>query len=232
MHNHRIPKTTHLTTAALLAGPMVTTAGMALTPWEDEFTTQAYQAALAADPVQAQWAAITLAFGYALLGLTLFTVLRHAEHRGAPPLLRRAAAVAAFFAATILPGLVSVDFYDLALAQTLPVDQAVAVADQVHTYGLAAILRVASGIGFLFGGILTLSTAWKAGIAPGWSPLLAVGSLVLPIAAAGPAAFIGGSALMLVTFGSVAVRLRAQRATDVPAREPVADVDPALTLAV
>lgn len=209
MHHHRIPEITPLTAAALVAGPVVTTAGMALTPWEDEFTTTAYQAALAADPVQAQWAAVTLAFGYALLGLSYFTVLRHAEHRGTPPLLRRAAMLTAFFAATILPGLVSVDFYDLALAQTLPVDQAVAVADHVHTYGLAGILRAASGIGFLFGGILTLSTAWKAGIAPGWAPLLAVVSVALPMAAAGPAAFIGGSTLMIVTFGSVALRLRA-----------------------
>ena len=121
------PTQRRLTLAAVIAGPVVTLAGMATTPWESEKTTAAYQAALAAHPTQGQIACVLLVFGYALLGLANFTVLRHTV--AAPRVLRAITYVLCFFGATILPGMVLVDFYDLALATELPAAQGVAVAD-------------------------------------------------------------------------------------------------------
>ena len=159
------PTQRRLTLAAVIAGPVVTLAGMATTRWESEQTTAAYQAALAAHPTQGQIACVLLVFGYALLGLATFTVLRHAV--AAPRVLRSITSVLCFFGATILPGMVLVDFYDLALATELPAAQGVAVADAAAGYGIAAIAQVPAILGFSLGMILVAATAWKAGRPPG-----------------------------------------------------------------
>lgn len=199
-----ISTSSRATVVALTAGPLVTLAGMALTPWESESTTASYQAALAAHPNQAQWAAITLVAGYALMALASLAVLRRSER--APRPLVIAASIAAFLGATVLPGLVSIDFYDLALAQQLPVGQAVAVADQVDGAPLAGVIRACAGIGFVLGSLLVLTTAWRAKLVGGWAPLLMLAGLIVPgLLLTGPGAgIIVGSALTVVAYAGVA----------------------------
>ena len=183
-----------LTGAALIAGPVVTLAGMVTTPWESEKTTAAYQAALAAHPTQGQIACLLLVFGYALLGLANFTVLRHAAT--APRVLRAITYVLCFFGATILPGMVLIDFYDLALATELPAAQGVAVADAAGSYGLQAIAAIPAILGFALGMVLVCATAWKAGLAPAWlAPVLLAGIVV---SFAGPPAMIAGASVLIV----------------------------------
>ncbi len=194
------------TSAALLAGPVVTLAGMAATPWESESTTAAYQAALAAHPTQAQIAAVLLVFGYALLGLTALTVLRLTRGT-APKLLWGAAAVLAFCGATILPGMVLVDFYDLALATKLPAAEAVRVGDAAGAYGLGTIARVPGVAGFMLGTILLGFTAWRGAIAGVWMPILIVVGFVGGMVAGFPAAIIGSAAALVVAYAGVAVQL-------------------------
>ena len=162
------------TRLAIIAGPVVTLAGMVATPWEPEKTTASYLQTLADHPTQGQIACLLLVFGYALLGLANFTVLRHAE--AAPRVLRAVTAVLCFFGATILPGMVLVDFYDLAVATKLSSAQAVAVNDAAGSYGLQAIAMVPAILGFALGMVLVCVTAWKAGLAPVWvAPVLLLG---------------------------------------------------------
>ena len=182
------------TRLAIIAGPVVTLAGMLATPWEPEKTTASYLQALADHPTQAQIACLLLVFGYALLGLANFTVLRHAE--AAPRTLRRITSVLCFFGATILPGMVLVDFYDLAIATELSRTQAVAVSDAAAGYGLAAIAMVPALLGFALGMVLVCVTAWKAGLAPVWvAPVLLAGIVV---SFAGPPAAIAAASVLIV----------------------------------
>ncbi|MDQ8045711.1 MAG: hypothetical protein AAGC46_13245 [Solirubrobacteraceae bacterium] len=210
MHTNHTPTSSFATTAALVAGPVITALGMGLTPWEQESTTASYQAALAAHPTQGQWAAIALTIGYALMGAAYLAILQRA--RSAPRPLYVAAVIAAFLGATILPGMVSVDFYDLALAQRLPQAEAIAVADQVQSAPIAIILHVLAGIGYVLGGVLALTTAWRAKLVGGWAPLLAVASFIAPTALMpGGLGITVGAAMVATSFAGIAVRLRRVR---------------------
>lgn len=194
------------TTAALLAGPLLTAAGMATTPWETDPSTASYQAALAAHPEQGMWAAMLLCFGYALMGLAFLTVLQR-SHR-APRPLKVAASVFAFCGATILPGLVVVDFYDLAIAQSLPQDQAVAIAESTQEHIQGALMQIPAVAGALLGSILVVATAWRSGLVGGWAPLLIAASMVVSIAVYSPVAMIAAGLVTIVVYGGIALRLR------------------------
>jgi hypothetical protein len=212
MTNHRFSPSTVL---MLLAGPVVTLAGMAATPWESESTTAAYQAALAAHETQAQIAAVLLVFGYALLGLTAFTVLRLT--RGiANRILWGATATLTFFGATILPGMVFVDFYDLALAQELPSGDAVRVADAAGDFAIGAIARVPGIAGFMLGTILLAFVAWRGRLVGAWMPALVVIGFVGGMVAGFPAAIIGSSAALVVAYAGLVVVNQRDRSVSEP----------------
>lgn len=194
------------TTAALLAGPLLTAAGMAATPWESDNEISAYLAQMGAHPDQAQVAAVLLFFGYALMGLAFLAVLRRAT--AAPRVLRAIAATLAFCGATMLPGLVVVDFYDIALAQSLPPDQAVAIAERAGDYGLQAAMQIPAVAGLLLGGLLVVVTAWRAGLVGVWAPLLVFAGLVAStVVFSGVMATIA-ALTFVVAYGGIALRLR------------------------
>ena len=209
----------NLTRLAIIAGPVVTLAGMAATPWEPEKTTASYLDALAENPTQAQIACLLLVFGYALLGLANFTVLRHAD--AAPRVLRSVTAVLCFFGATILPGMVLVDFYDLAIATELSRAQGVAVSDVAAGYGLAAIAIVPALLGFALGMVLVCVTAWKAKLAPVWvAPVLLIGIVV---SFAGPPAMIAAASVLIVgAYALIARGITRGERTVAPVAVPVA----------
>lgn len=200
--------------AALVAGPLVTVAGMAATPWESEQTTASYQAALAASPIQGQVSAILLVFGYALIGLAVATVLLHAGR--APRKLKIAAGILGFCGATIMPGIVSVDFYDLALAQSLPQDTAVEVAEKAGSYGLQPIIMIPAMLGFVLGPITALFAAWKAQLTGLWAPLAVIAGMVVSIAVFSGITMVLAALVMVAAFGSIARTILRGDAVAVP----------------
>jgi hypothetical protein len=126
--------------------------------------------------------------------------------------------VLCFFGATILPGMVLVDFYDLALATELSRPQGVAVADAAGSYGLAAIAIVPALLGFALGMVLVCVTAWKAKLAPVWiAPALLAGIVV---SFAGPPAMVAGASVLIV--GAYALIARGVARTERVAAAPLA----------
>lgn len=200
MHTTRTSR--RLAGAALLAGPVVTLAGMIATPWEPERTTESYLATLAANPTQGQIACLLLVFGYALMGLASWTVLRHAT--SAPKGLRGVAFTLVFLGSAILPGMVLIDFHDLAMAQTLPLDTAVEVSDKSSSYGLAAIGMVPALAGFMLGTVLTAATAWRAKLVGWWVPAVVLGGVIAGMALPN---LIGSAALWLIAYAAIAVAI-------------------------
>lgn len=178
---------------SLFAAPLLVLAGMVTTPWEDEGTTASYHDALAAHPDQASIAAILLHFGF--LGmLPVALALMHLA-RGAAPKLAHIAGLLAVFGLATLPGLLVTDFYDLALAEALPRDQSVKIADAA-TEGWAPIVLVLTGAFPVIIGLILLGVAvWRAGAASGWAALLIAAGWLVPMAAA--------VSLILAAIGSI-----------------------------
>lgn len=162
-----------------VVGGLLTTAGFVTTNWETDTGTLAYLDSLVVDPVRSQIAALLLHYGYmgivpVLLALAVMTRRRS-----------RVAGNVGFGLSVVgglaLPGLLVTDFYDMAIRQTLPADQAVATSDAAQ----------ALPFGFLLGGPFIMLTfvgmtvlglaAWRAGFFH-WAPTLLVPvALVVPM---------------------------------------------------
>jgi hypothetical protein len=161
-----------------VSGGLLTAAGFATTVWEIGEGTQAYHDSLVANPFRSQVAALLLHFGYfgivpVLLALGIMTRSRWTGVGNVGLGLSMGGALA-------LPGLLVTDFYDIAIRQSLPAEQAAAVSDA------AAALPLAGFVGgplimALFVGMTVLGfAAWRAGFFH-WMfvPLVAV-SFVVP----------------------------------------------------
>ncbi|MDA0180832.1 hypothetical protein OJ997_11055 [Solirubrobacter phytolaccae] len=189
---------------SLIAAPLLVLAGMVATPWEDEGTTAAYHDALAAHPDQAEVAATLLHFGFLLL-LPAALGLMHLA-RGAAPKLAHVGGLLAIFGLATLPGLLVTDFYDLALAEALPREESVKIADAA-TEGWAPILLFMTGAFPVIIGLIVLGVAaWRAGAAPGWTALLIAAGWLVPMATEVSLVLAAiGSVLMLAGFGWIGV---------------------------
>ncbi len=188
---------------SLIAAPLLVFAGMVVTPWEDEAGTAGYHDALAADPGQSEVAAMLLHFGF-LLMLPAALALMHLA-RVAVPRLAHIGGLLAVFGLATLPGLLVTDFYDLALAEALPREESVKIADAA-TEGWAPVVMVLTGAFPVIIGLILLGVAaWRAGAATGWAALLIAAGWLVPMASAtGGLVLAGlGSALMVAGYGWV-----------------------------
>ena len=109
------------------------------------------------------WAAVVLHYGYLLLLPAALTLVHLARRRA------RKTAIAAMLLAGLgagLSGVVVVDFYDVALANSLPADQAVDVWNLASSYGQGALINLPAIAGLLIGTNLALFAAWRAKAIP------------------------------------------------------------------
>jgi hypothetical protein len=215
------PLSRRLTGACLIAAPAIILAGLILTPYQPHSGTGSYHDTLAANPTQAQIAAIVLEIGYILLVPAVFGLIAHA--RPASRWLRTPGAVLAVIGTATLPGLLVTDIYDLALAQKLPRGLSVAVANHANNAWSGAIMASPAVIGTVIGTTLLIAAAWRAGLAPAWAaPLALAGWLIAHRPGLGPA--IAGGALLLIAYGTVGRRLIQTQptTTNVPLTNPVA----------
>jgi hypothetical protein len=191
---------------ALIAGPLISLAGMIATPWEDEATTASYHDALAAHPTQAEIAATLLHFGYLLL-LPAALGLMHLSRRASPK-LAHVGGILAVIGLTTLPGLLATDLYDLALAQHLPRAQSVEIADAAFSGWAGPLMAMTGMAGMLFGLVALTAAAWRAGVARGWTPFaVAIGWLAPFVSGTGLVPAVAGVALIALAFGSIAARV-------------------------
>ena len=188
-----------------MGGGVLTFLGFATTPWEGEADTAAYLGALADHPVQGQVAAVILHFGYVLIIAAILATAGLTRRRAVK--LGHVGLILGIVGGITLPGLVSVDMYDLALAQTLPMEQAVEVSEKAGSYGAAPFFIAPAILGMFLGVILSLVAGWRAGFLH-WSlaPLFFAGLAVTFIAPALVPALIG-SGLVMVALVALGVRV-------------------------
>lgn len=193
-----------LTGACLIAAAVLLQIGYLVTPWESEGTTESYHAALAGHPTQAQIAATFLHFGWVAWAPAAFGIVALLAPRGG--WLLKIGGTLAIIGTVSLPGLLVVDFYDLALAQELSSAEAVKVSDKASGYGLQALFQVPAVFGAIVGTLLLLFALWRASWAPAWVPFVAVAGYVvvfaLPVGLA-PFAIGGGLTMVACVFAGV-----------------------------
>lgn len=117
------------------------------------------------------WAAVVLHFGYLLLVPAIFTLVRLARRHNPRTSL---AALLLGGLGSGLSGIIVVDFYDVALANSLPADRALEIWNLAGSYGQGAIIAATSVFGIALGINLAVYTAWRAGAIPVYPVVLNV----------------------------------------------------------
>lgn len=162
---------------------LVTAGGFAATEWETAGTTAAYLDSLVVDPLRSQVAALLLHYGY--LGIVPVLLALGVMTRRRSRVAGNVGMALAVPGALALPGLLVTDFYDIAIRQNLPADQAVTVSEAAQALPLAGFLLAGPVLLATFVGMTVLGVAaWRAGFFH-WLPTLlvplsVVATMVLP----------------------------------------------------
>ena len=197
----------------LAAGPLIL-AGMLTSVWEQDDSLASYLQTYLVDPGRSQLSAVLLHFGYllllpALLGLAMVT-------RKAPR-LRAAGLLFGIPALATLPGILIIDFYDMALAQTLPLEDAVAVAEKVGEYPGTLLFFLPTMVGLVLSFVLLGIAAGRVGFVPWWSAALLVVGVTLMTMHRGAGLFFTVVEVGLLTVGLSDVGRRLLSGSPVPA---------------
>ena len=183
---------------SLLASGTLVFASLVMIPYQNETTAQYLQTGVD-HRTNILWAAVVLHFGYLLLVPAAFTLVRLAR-RNAPRLSLVAMVLAGLGSG--LSGIIVVDFYDVALANALPADQALEIFDLAGSYGQGAIIAVTSVFGLALGLNLAVYAAWRARAIPVYPLVLSIiGWLVFTFFSGDPWLPSVGSALVAIGLG-------------------------------
>ena len=155
---------------SLLGAGTLTCVSLLMIPYQNETTAEYLQTGVD-HRTNILWAAVVLHFGYLLLVPAAFTLVRLAR-RGAPKTSLVAMLLAGLGAG--LSGIIVVDFYDVALANALPADQALDIWNLAGSYGQGAIIAASSVFGMALGINLAVYAAWRARAIPVYPLVLSV----------------------------------------------------------
>ncbi len=155
---------------SLLGAGTLTFASLLMIPYENETHAQYLQTGVD-HQTNILWAAVVLHFGYLLLVPAAFTLVRLA--RRAVPKTSLVAMLLAGLGSG-LSGIIVVDFYDVALANSLPADQALDIWNLAGSYGQGAIIAATSVFGIALGINLAVYAAWRARAIPVYPLVLSV----------------------------------------------------------
>ncbi len=147
---------------SLLASGTLVFASLAMIPYENQ-TPEAYLQTGVDHQSNILWAMPVLHYGFLLL-LPAALTLVHLARRGA----RKTSLVAMVLAGlgAGLSGLVAVDAYDVALANALPMDEAMRIFDLAGSYVQVPLVALPSMLGLAIGTNLAVFAAWKARAVP------------------------------------------------------------------
>jgi hypothetical protein len=155
---------------SLLASGTLVFASLLMIPYTNETPAEYLQTGVD-HTTNILWAAVVLHFGYLLLVPAAFTLIRLARRRN--PKTSMVAWILSGLGMG-LSGIIVVDFYDVALANGLPADEALRIFDLAASYGQGALVAAPSVIGMALGINLAVYVAWRAGAIPVYPLVLSV----------------------------------------------------------
>jgi hypothetical protein len=184
-------------------------AGFLITASDGSSATAATLRTVAAHPAQAQLSAVVLHFGYLLLIPAAFA-LAHLARRGVRRLTYTGLVFTVLGAG--LSGLLVSDFFELSLAQHLPLADAVRVDDAGKQYALGTLIAKPTALAAVLGLVLLAVAVWRVGWVSWWpAVVLLVGWVV---AFSNDTLLRGGVGSGLVLVGLAALATRVLRASD------------------
>lgn len=193
-------------TAFLLAGTLFF-AGVVVAPWEAEDSEEARREAYVGDPQGILLSATLLHYAFLAYAVALFGALALLR-RARWPVAAHVVAVLAALGFASMAGFIVIDFFDLAVGQSLDAERAKAMDEALESYWAVPAVTAAWGPLAILGFPATLAFLWRAGWLPGYVPALSlvgtVGSLVTPPGLVYMSAW---SAVGLVVNGLVAWRI-------------------------
>lgn len=160
----------------LVAGPVLTLAGMLTAPRQDGPATADYVLSLARDTTLTQVSALFLHYSNMAMGVGLIVaplLVRGVRGR----ILTLIGMLTAVLTMLNISGAVKDDWWRMVIGQTVPLDVAVRVSDAVDAQALLSPWRDTSMIGFL-GLLLVYVGLARAGVLGWWAPAVYVLALV------------------------------------------------------
>jgi hypothetical protein len=155
---------------SLMASGTLVFASLLMIPYENQTVAQYLQTGVD-HRTNILWAAVVLHFGYLLLVPAAFTLIRLARRRN--PKTSIVATVLSGLGMG-LSGIIVVDFYDVALANALPAEEALRIFELAGSYGQGGLVAAPSVIGMALGINLALYVAWRARAIPVFPLVLSV----------------------------------------------------------
>ena len=190
----------------LIAGPLLLLVGGAVTPSEGSDGPSAYMKSVAADPGAHEWGTVAFVLGFALLVPGLVGAVHLLRHRAV--VLGHVFGSLAILGAVMFTALASTTFYDIAIASSLPLDQATKVNDAVEDVSGAGIVLIPALFGTFVGLIGTAIALWRGGWTPAWVAAAGAGGMILVVIGDGNQALgIAGSVALLVGYGYVGLQM-------------------------
>ena len=223
----------------LIVAPLILFVASLVEPTSEGDEAREWLPELAEEPGRNDAATTLFIVGFVVLVPALIGLVHLIRERGI--VLGHIGGVLAVLGTVLYPVLFSTTFYDLSLAENLPVDQAVEAQEGTEDYVGPYFVFIPAIFGFTLGLILLSVALLRAGVAPLWFLVLVV--------LANVAIFAGqesdvvsaiGTLLLLVAFGSLGLkvlgmsdadwddprRLGAGRTAAAPAAEPPSGVPP------
>jgi hypothetical protein len=143
-------------------------AGVFLDPDIDASGTELAQE-YADNPGVTQLSALSFHFAFVAWAPLVFALVGLVRGRGA--WLANVAGILAVLGATTLPGFLIVDFYDIAIVDTVGADAYEQITDRLEELPGATIIFVTGFLGHLLCLPVALFAAWRAGLLPLWTPV-------------------------------------------------------------
>ena len=193
---------------SLLGAGTLIFASLAMIPYENNTEAQYLQTGVD-HRSNILWAAVVLHYGYLLLLPASLTLVRLARRS-----LRKLSVITTVLAGlgAGLSGIVVLDFYDVALANGLPADEALRIYDLAANYGQGALIALPSVVGLVLGINLALFAAWRARAIPVFPLVLSVVGWAIFTAFAGdallPSLGSGLAAIGLALAGVIVLKTR------------------------
>jgi hypothetical protein len=224
----------------LIVAPLILFAASLIEPTSEGDEVREWLPELAEEPGRNDAATTLFIVGFVLLVPALIGLVHLIRERGI--VLGHIGGVLAVLGTILYPVLFSTTFYDLSLAENLPVDQAVEAQEGTEDYVGPYFVFIPAIFGWTLGLILLSVALLRARIAPVWFLVLVILANVAIFAGEGESTVVSalGTLLFLVAFGSLGLkvlgmsdadwadprRLGAASAPAAPAGEPPSGAPP------
>jgi hypothetical protein len=191
----------------LIAAPLILFVASLIQPTSEGDEAREWLPELAEEPGRNDAATTLFIVGFVLLVPAIIGLVHLIRDRGI--VLGHIGGVLAVLGTVLYPVLFSTTFYDLSLAENLPIDQAVEAQEGTEDYVGVYFIFIPAIFGWTLGLILLSIALLRARVAPVWFLVLVILANIAIFFSNGESVIVAalGSLLFLVAFGSLGLKI-------------------------